>query len=340
MRVGIIGCGSIGTRHAKNIFSTTDCDISIFDRDYKAMSRCATEVEPAVFSRSRVYQASTIFDFFSDLDILKPDAVIICTPHSTHVDLILQAINAGVHVLVEKPLDISLDRIDELKHVLVSSTVNFQVAYNLRFHPAVIAARKCLPNLGNLLTAHIEYGSYLPNWRKDVDFRKNYAASPVDGGIIMDDIHELDLACFLFGNFKKLSCVTTNIGLCIPLETTADIVTVMNNGQSDIPVSIHMDYLQRTPVRRFRIVGTDGVLECDLNAPSLRVETSAFVSTHKFDKYTPNDMYVDELQQFLRDCQRSYIGYGYNKLVESLPSLRMAVAARQSASTGVTVVNS
>jgi predicted dehydrogenase len=101
-----------------------------------------------------------------------------------------------------------------------------------------------------------------------------------------------------------------------------------------------MDYLQRTPIRKFRIVGTEGTLEGDLNSPSLVLNTNSFTTQFKFDKFDTNSMYVSELKAFLQDCKSLYVCNGLTGLKHALDSLKMAVAARESAENGITVRNS
>lgn len=347
MRVGIIGCGSIGTRHAKNLKSYTDSDIVVYDIDYERARKLWSELEPflsgGMRSRVQYYTNDTFNNFLKHVD-----AVIICTPHSTHVDYALKAIQAGKHVLIEKPLATSLDRIPELEAALAQQFVHFKVAYNLRFHPAIIQACRHIGSIGKILSARFEYGSYLPNWRPGSDHRTNYAADPTDGGVIMDDIHELDLVCCLIGDqFDRLSCIASNIGdLGITLEDTADIsMVVKHDAGYTVPVSVHMDYLQRRPIRKFRIVGTDGTLECDILTPSLLLETP-LASTHfKFEEFNTNKMYIAELEQFLQECKflqerhGQYALSALDGLKHSLGSLKMAVAAKESAEKGITVRN-
>jgi predicted dehydrogenase len=348
MRVGIIGCGSIGTRHAQNLYSYTDCEISLYDTDSDRVAALHGKIEGCIINTMRARVMSWSGEEFDQLltGSFPCDAVIICTPHSTHVDYALKAIHAGKHVLVEKPLDTSMARISELESALGKKYVNFQVAYNLRHHPVVTQAQFQIRHVGRILSARFEYGSFLPNWRPGTDHKTNYAAHPDDGGIIMDDIHELDLVCFLVGReFSQLSCVASNIGdLGLSREDTADISVVVKHGclesVYEVPVSVHMDYLQRTPIRKFRIVGTEGTLEGDLNSPSLVLNTNSFTTQFKFDKFDTNSMYVSELKAFLQDCKSLYVCNGLTGLKHALDSLKMAVAARESAENGITVRNS
>src|SRR6478752_4351327 len=140
MRVGIIGCGSIGIRHTKNLHTYTNCDIALYDSSSESANRCRSEVESFLVGnmRSRVMVVQNVDEMFTGL--FPVDAVIICTPHSTHVEYALKAIRAGKHVLVEKPLATSLDQIPELEKALDSSLNVFSVAYNLRHHPVVAQA--------------------------------------------------------------------------------------------------------------------------------------------------------------------------------------------------------
>jgi predicted dehydrogenase len=112
------------------------------------------------------------------------------------------------------------------------------VGCNLRFHPAIRDAKDIVEK-HKVIFARAEYGYYLPFWRKG-DYRKSYSAG-IDGGIILDDIHELDYLYWLFGNFIDLKMVYAKVSdLEIMQEDVAEISILFQNGTTG---SIHQDYL-------------------------------------------------------------------------------------------------
>lgn len=347
MRVGIIGCGSIGTRHAKNVAELRQYELSFFDTDLSKAFELKRNFD---FSHTTIllsgdYLVTQVCRTIDEL-IDTCDALVVCTPHSTHAEYASMAAMKGKHVLVEKPVAMSLDDAKKLGDILKTSNGVFGVAYNLRHHPVVKQAHRQVSQLGRLLSARFEYGSFLPNWRPNADYRSNYAASTNDGGIIMDDIHELDLVAHLLGGeFTKLSCVAGNFGgLGIACEDSADIsMVVLWEGVHPVPVSVHMDYLQRSAVRKFRIVGEKGTLIGDLNSPSLRIETQSYTTDFKFDNYKTNDMYMNEISEFLNEASGRVDPSKWCEVAsfeQSLPSLKMALAAKESAKSNMTVLGS
>jgi len=145
-----------------------------------------------------------------------------------------------VPTFIEKPLTWDYDECCKfLKQVEKNPTISM-VGCNLRFHPALQRA-KDVTERHKAICARAEYGYYLPFWRKG-DYTKSYSASKY-GGIILDDIHELDYLSWLFGNIKDIKIVYDKVSdLDIKKEDIAEISVIFNNGVS---ASIHQDYLMK-----------------------------------------------------------------------------------------------
>jgi predicted dehydrogenase len=278
----ILGIGSIGRRHARNLSKLVK-KIHAYDP----------------IGSSDLDLACPVVDFADAEEAIKDaDLVVISSPHSAHLEQMRLCCKHRKHFLVEKPIASSVFGLDQI--LIDSQDLVTQVGYNLRFHPTVIAAKRTIDEgeIGKVLHASFEYGSYLPSWRPGKNYKENYAASVVDGGIILDDIHEIDLSCFLLGYPKRIHCVSTNTrSLGITHEDMADMTFT---GQPGSHTSvIHMDYLQRIPTRRFKIIGTAGTVECDLNTASLAVKTIDGVRSLRESEYDPNIMYEREISHFV-----------------------------------------
>ena len=118
----------------------------------------------------------------------------------------------------------------------------------MRFHPAIRDA-KDLVQKHKAIFARAEYGYYLPFWRKG-DYTKSYSAG-ADGGIILDDIHEIDLLYFLFGKIVDLKTVYGKVSdLEIQQEDIAETSILFENGVS---ASVHQDYLCKNYHRTLEI---------------------------------------------------------------------------------------
>ena len=241
----VIGCGSIGARHAANA------------------SRLATvTVADAVEDRARATaQSLGIRACASAAEGLAagPSAVVIATPHTTHLPLAREALAAGADVLIEKPLAASLEGVEQLIESAERGDRRVRVVCNMRFHPAVQALRRALPRVGRPLFARAQYGNYLPDMRPGADYRALYCArAESGGGVILDAIHEIDYLAWLFGPVERVVAEAARLGdLEIDVEDYAALALTHASG---VRSEIHLDYLQRSKRRGCEIAGSGGTL--------------------------------------------------------------------------------
>ncbi len=237
----ILGYGSIGRRHATNAIKYAR--VGIYD------SSPSTHVDAndiCVFS-----SVQAAFEW-------KPEAVIIAAPHDSHVSLAKQAIAAGAHVFIEKPISNNLDGTDDLLRLARERNKKIYVACNMRFHPAVSALKTNLPKIGRPLFARAHYGNYLPNMRPGQNYRALYAAQKDCGGVILDGIHEVDYLRWFFGDVEEVVAHSAKLSdLEIDAEDYACLVLKHNSG---VRSEIHLDYLQQCKRRGCEIVGEQGTL--------------------------------------------------------------------------------
>lgn len=127
----IVGCGSIGERHLRCFQRTGRCRVT------------ACEVNAALRQRmAEAYGVPVVADAAAAIATGDFDAVVICTPAPSHVPLALQALGAGRHVLIEKPLSTSLAGVDELLAARDRSGRQAAVAYVYHVFPFLTAARE------------------------------------------------------------------------------------------------------------------------------------------------------------------------------------------------------
>lgn len=169
--------------------------------------------------------------------------------------------------------------------------------FNLRFEPGLQYIKKHL-NPANVAFAHVEFGSYLPEWRPGTDYSKGYSANKsMGGGIILDDVHEIDYACWLFGYPQSIhSTYGTYGGLDIDVEDVAD----MHLQYPDKIVTIHSDYLQRHYTRKCKICFRDGYsTEWIFGDHVIEYSKTGEKIFSYRDRFNTNDMYFEEMQYFL-----------------------------------------
>ena len=241
----VVGCGSIGRRHAANAAKLAA--VTIFDAARERATEAARTLGVAAW------------DSLEQALAAKPDAVVVATPHHAHLPVARAALAAGTHVLIEKPLAASLDGVPDFLAEAERLGRRVHVVCNMRFHPAVVALHRALPRVGRPLFARAHYGNYLPDMRPGADYRTLYCArAEAGGGVILDAIHEIDYLVWLFGPVERVTAEAGRVGdLDIDVEDYASLALAHRSG---VRSEIHLDYLQRSKRRGCEIVGSEGTL--------------------------------------------------------------------------------
>ncbi len=140
MRIGIIGCGLVSEKHIPYLLKMKDVDIiGVCDLDEDKANECADR-----------FAIRNAFDDVSKmLADANPEAIHILTPPHTHKDLAIQSMQAGAHVLVEKPMALNLGEAEKMIRAARQHGVFLSVCHNFLFEPTVVAA-KALAASGDL----------------------------------------------------------------------------------------------------------------------------------------------------------------------------------------------
>lgn len=285
----IVGGGSIGQRHARNLQSL-GVDVGLYDVNAeKARSICNENG----------------YSFVSDLSNAQKSGeysvALICTPNHLHVPIAQEFVDAGVNIFIEKPLSHSMAGIEKLISTVESRNLIAMAAFNLRFEVGLQYLKSHL-NCDNVAFVLIESGSHMPLWRKGVDYRTTYSAQKeMGGGVILDDVHEIDYACWLFGYPENVMCNFGKFsGFEINVEDTADIIFQYR----DKSVMIHSDYIQRSYSRTCKICDRDGYTTRWEFGKSVTIQTPG--NNHIFNyqsEFDVNDMYIREMELLIHSLR-------------------------------------
>jgi len=317
MQILIVGCGSIGERHMRNLRTLGVADIGVVD---PLTARVDEAVRKLGARRHRQLGEGLAS---------KPDAVLVCTPPHAHTSVARQAISAGCHVFIEKPLANMLEGIDELLAEAACRGRIIYVGYNLRFHAGLRRLKQRLDEavIGRTMNIRAEFGQYLPDWRPTQDYRQTYTAHvAMGGGIILDASHELDYVRWLCGEIESVSCAAGKLsGLEMDTEDMAEITLRI---KGNLIAQVHLDCLQRDYVRTCKVVGEKGTLIWDLKQGVRHYD--AATARWQDEPIVPdlNDMYVKEMEHFL-SCVRGEA----SPLVDGVTGkrvLELALAAKRS----------
>lgn len=183
IRIAVLGCGRIGVMHAANIAAHPRARLAgVYDIHAPAADAVAKKTGAEVFSSVAAVLASDMVD-----------AVLIATATDTHADLLELAVAAGKPVLCEKPIDLSLARVNACAATIAGSDVPIQLGFVRRFDPGHAAVRKAIAQ-GDIGELHqVVITSRDPGLAPEAYLK-------VSGGILRDmTIHDLDMARFILG---------------------------------------------------------------------------------------------------------------------------------------------
>ncbi|MBI5643147.1 MAG: Gfo/Idh/MocA family oxidoreductase [Deltaproteobacteria bacterium] len=289
-KVLVVGCGSIGRRHIKNLRSLGIKHFILCDTSQAMLERAAEGMEGAVLTTD-----------FKEALKENPDAAVICTPSSMHLSMATTLVEKGVHVIIEKPLSHNLEGFDALERLVAEKGVVAMMAMCYRFHPAFLHIKGLLDSkaIGKVYHANYYGGHYLPDWHPNADYRKEYAAQKsLGGGVVLTSIHGLDNVRWLFGDVEEAHAFVDRVS---PLEMDVEDLALgifrMKNG---VYVSWQTDFLQRINQHRLVVAGEKGTLRANLVDGSIEVyhiETGKWQSERIL--FEINTMYVKEMRHFL-----------------------------------------
>lgn len=181
IRIAVLGCGRIGLMHAMNIAAHPRARLAgVFDIFAKAAQGAADRTGAPVFGSVAEVLASP-----------EVDAVLIATATDTHADLIEQAVAAGKPILCEKPIDLSLARVNACAAHIAGKAVPIQLGFVRRFDPGHRAVRQAI-TAGRIGRLHqVTITSRDPGLAPEGYLQ-------VSGGIFRDmTIHDFDMARFM-----------------------------------------------------------------------------------------------------------------------------------------------
>ena len=250
------------------------------------------------------------------------DAVSLCTVPSTHRDITVDLLRAGVHVLCEKPLAISVAEAEEMSRTAKEQDRLLFTAFKFRFHDEVRRAKELVDSgsLGRILHFRLMFGGF-------IDMQGQWYAQKAlaGGGIIMDNgPHAADLMRHLFGDMRSITAQVARVQN-LEVEDTAKLDVLM---ASDAVGTGDLSWCVPIPPRAYlEIYGEDGAAALDYRGVSYIYKT--------WSEWKRDDNQVDVKGAFARQIHYfvDAVG-GRNPLAlgngEGVASQRIIEAAYQS----------
>lgn len=220
LRFGLIGCGRVAPRHAQSLLQLPETDL--------------VSVADIVESRSQKYAsdygAEPYLDYRYLLDRVDVDAVTICVPSGLHAKVAIDCLEAGKHVLVEKPIALSLYDADRMIETAQAAGRTLGVVLQNRFNSPVVQIRQLLDRgrLGKLLLGSVTVRWYRPQSYYEDDWHGTLA---MDGGALMNQsIHHIDALQWFMGPVRSVYAYTGTLAHAMEAEDVGVAVLRFNGG--------------------------------------------------------------------------------------------------------------
>jgi predicted dehydrogenase len=262
VRVAVIGCGDWGKNLVREFYQSPQADL---------VSCCDTQDERLAGIQQafpKIRGVTSAKPIFSDSSI---EAVVIATPASTHAELTQQALEAGKHVFVEKP--IALTPADAQRCIEVARTRRrrLMVGHLLRYHPAFLALKRVVDS-GELGRVRYAYTQRLNLGRIRKDENALWSLAPHDVSMILE----------LFGN---LPVGVAARGACFVQEKVEDIIFVTLQFSDGRLAHIHLSWLDPHKIRKITVVGSQKMVTFDDMEPAEKLRIYDKGAIRDYDSY-------------------------------------------------------
>lgn len=248
----VIGTGGIGRRHALGLTATGRVDLSVVEPDEERRQAAETQFAPAAS-----------YTELADANLGTHDLAVICTPAHLHVPMMQACVDAGVSFLVEKPLAVTMDGVDDTIDKVHRSGVLARVGYIRRIGPELRSMREQIEagKIGEVKLAYVNGSQEFPKYRPD--YRTTYYSRPeMGGGAILDAAsHVFDMLIWTMG--RPVTVGAMHDRLVLDGSETEDTCLVTIRFESGAMANIAINQFQKRNVFTAEFIGTRGNLQMD-----------------------------------------------------------------------------
>ena len=222
INVAVLGLGRVGPSHVRTVHRNSRVSlVAVADADQAKLDRIVAEYP----------SCAGYGDYHAVLERDDVQAVVICLPHWLHERAAIDAVRAGKHVLLEKPLANSVEECQRVADVVARSTVKFTVGHTQHFYPAVAEAKRILDSgqIGRTIMG-------IDTWYKPLEPEKRPAwmlDRKLGGGMmLMDGVHMIDRLLWHIGSHvNSVKAINGNpVYPEIPADDTAMAFLQFGNG--------------------------------------------------------------------------------------------------------------
>jgi predicted dehydrogenase len=222
-KFAILGCGIIVKSHAAAVNNTEDAEL---------YAVCDVNQENATAFAAKFNVKNIYTDYMEMLNDPEIDVISICVPSGMHGDASIAAARHGKHIICEKPMEITREKLDSMNDEIKKNNIKFGCVFQKRYMPQVAAVKQALESgrLGKIIIAdaHLKYYR-TPEYYKSAKWRGTWALD--GGGVLMNQgIHGIDLLLWIAGDVDSVFAYCEAFSHDIQVEDTAVAVIKFRSG--------------------------------------------------------------------------------------------------------------
>lgn len=306
MKILVLGCGSIGSRHAKNLKSLGIKNLILCDADSKKVKLLGKSL--------------SIKHQFNDYKLAVKEnkdikAAIICTPSSFHIEPAIFFAKNKINLFIEKPLSNNLKGVKGLSKLSSKNNLFVMMGHAYMFEKGFIKLKSLLEKntIGDVYNATYLQGQYLPDWHPWADYRHEYTANKKLGGgaLLTLTSHTFYVIEWLFGRIQKID--GSSIGKRGPLNVdTDDNVFLLMKTKNNITVMTRNDFIVRVHQHKIIIEGEKGRIEYDFVEQQIKLFKHGKQIKIIDVSIDNNVRFKNEMKYFLNNMEQKSISNNLN----------------------------
>lgn len=335
LSVGVIGAGSIGNVHLTG-YAADPKNVRI-----TAISEINPDRLTEMGKKFRVPAEKRYRDYKKMIANEQLDTASVCLPNYLHFDAAAEAIKAGLNVLVEKPMVLSMDEARQLRQLLKKNPGKFMVAFSHRFFLANVAAKKLIAKgvIGKPFMIRVRYahtGPY-PGWAQTDWF---YNKKKAGGGAMLDmGIHAIDMSQYLIGPVESVQAQIKTLRKNIQVDDNA--VILLDFGKEAACMGyIEVGWTSPSGFAGIEVFGDKGSIRLELGKEGIinrgvtRPDGTIERKEEVIQGYNALNHWPLQMESFIKHCLNRKTVTEVPGIEEGQSSLAVAVAAVESSESG------
>jgi len=295
----IIGLGSIGQRHYRNL-KKINKNLKFFSIRKKKKSP-QLNINNKVVKKKFSCKTNQIKEInFKEINNFKFDLAIITNPTSLHLKTAIKIAKRKINLFIEKPISNNTKMVFKLLRLINKNKLICAVGFQTRYDDLLNKLKNIIDSkeLGQVQKCYIENKHYLPYHHLYENYKTSYASrKSLGGGVLLCFSHEFDYANFLFGKPKFSYCSTQNSKkLKIDVESS---VIVVAKYPKNVNVIFDLDFWKKKPSRICRVQFENGLIEWDLLKNYLKIDKGGKVKILKSKFKKRNDLFIEQFKKVI-----------------------------------------